>query len=156
MQFEFRPITKADVAMLFEWHQRPHVLEWWDGYTSLDALETDTFDWDVHPFIAYRDGQPFAYIQWYVTDEAGVVGIDQFIASADSIGRGLGTALVSQFVEFLFADPAIETVIVDPLPHNARAIRCYEKAAFRFVEMKDGAYLMRVDRTSWEVRMLER
>lgn len=147
MQFEFRPVSKADLAMLFEWHQRPHVREWWDSYTSLDALEADTFDWDVHPFIAYGDGQPFAYIQSYLTGEAGVMGIDQFIASAGSLGRGFGTALVTQFVEFLFADPAIAAVIVDPVPQNARAIRCYEKAGFRFVGMRDGANIMRIDRS---------
>jgi len=145
MLFDFRPLTRANLPLLFEWHQRNHVLEWWDAYTSIDALKADTLDGDARPFLAYANDQPIAYIQWYPYD-AGVVGIDQFIASADSIGRGVGTDLVSQFVELLFSDSTVRAVIVDPVLHNARAIRCYEKAGFRFVEKKGPAYVMRRER----------
>lgn len=147
MRFDFRPLTREDLPLLFEWHQQPHVLEWWDAYTSMDALGADTLQSDAHAFLAWIDGEPIAYIQWWPSlEERGVVGIDQFIASADSIGRGVGTHLVTQFVDFLFSDSTVRAVIVDPVPQNARAIRCYQKAGFRFVAMKDGAYLMRRER----------
>lgn len=146
MRFEFRPLMREDLPRLFEWHQRPHVLEWWDAYTSIDALRADTLESDAHAFLAYADDAPIAYIQWYPCDQAGVVGIDQFIASPDSIGRGVGTDLVTQFVDFLFSDSTVRAVVVDPVPHNARAIRCYEKAGFRFVDAKEGVYVMRRDR----------
>jgi len=146
MRFDFRPLTGADLPLLFEWHQRPHVLEWWNSYESIDVLKADALDSDAHAFLAYADGQPIAYIQWYPCEEKGVVGIDQFIADRDSIGRGVGTDLVSQFVEFLFFDSTVRAVIVDPASHNARAIRCYEKAGFRFVEMKESACVMRRER----------
>lgn len=145
-RFEFRPLTPDDLPLLFEWHERRHVLEWWDAYTSIDALKADTLDSDAHAFLAYANGEPLAYIQWYPCEETGVVGIDQFLASADSIGRGVGTDLITQFVDFLFSDSTVRAVIVDPVPHNARAIRCYEKAGFRFVAMQDGAYVMRRER----------
>lgn len=146
MRFDFRPLTRADLPLLFEWHQRSHVLEWWDAYASIDALKADTLESDAHAFLACIDDEPIAYIQWYACEENGIAGIDQFIADPASIGRGVGTDLVSQFVDFLFSDSAVRAVIVDPLPHNARAIRCYEKAGFRFVAMKDGAHVMRRDR----------
>jgi RimJ/RimL family protein N-acetyltransferase len=58
-------------------------------------------------------------------------GIDQFLADADQLGRGLGTAMVSAFVARLFEDPAVTRVQTDPAPDNRRAVRCYEKAGFR-------------------------
>jgi aminoglycoside 6'-N-acetyltransferase-1b/aminoglycoside 6'-N-acetyltransferase-2 len=38
---------------------------------------------------------------------------------------------VQALVARLFSDPAVTAVQTDPAPHNARAIRCYEKAGFR-------------------------
>jgi len=144
--FDFRPLRREDLPLLFERHQQPHVLVV-DACTSIDALKADTLDSDAHAFLAYANGKPLAYVQWWPSlEENGVVGIDQFIAAADSIGRGVGTDLVSQFVEFLFSDSTVRAVIVDPVSHNARAIRCYEKAGFRFVEMKGSAYVMRRER----------
>ena len=138
MRFDFRPLTREDLPLLFEWHERPHVLEWWNSYPSIDVLQADTLESDAHAFLAYADGRPLASIQWYPCEENG--------ADPDSIGRGVGTDLVTQFVDFLFSDSTVRAVIVDPTPQNARAIRCYEKAGFRFVAMKDGAYLMRRER----------
>jgi RimJ/RimL family protein N-acetyltransferase len=46
------------------------------------------------------------------------------------LGRGLGTAMVGEFVQFLWRDPAVTRIQADPAPTNARAIRCYEKAGF--------------------------
>ncbi|MDQ3271395.1 MAG: acetyltransferase, partial [Pseudomonadota bacterium] len=87
-------------------------------------------------------GQPFAYIQSYVAKDSGggwwadetdpgVRGIDQSIADAAHLGRGLGTAMVKAFVAKLFSDPQVTHIQTDPDPRNARAIRCYEKAGFR-------------------------
>ena len=53
-----------------------------------------------------------------------------FLADGDRLGKGLGTAMVSQFVDRLFRDPAVTEVRLDPHPENHRAIRCYEKAGF--------------------------
>jgi aminoglycoside 6'-N-acetyltransferase len=48
--------------------------------------------------------------------------------------RGLGPGLIRQFLrEVAFADPAVTVCVIDPHASNARAIRAYEKAGFRFV-----------------------
>jgi len=113
-------------------------------------------------YVVLGDGCPVGYIQSYVAlgsgdgwwpDERdpGVRGIDQFLASPEHLGRGLGSAMVRAFVERLFADPAVTRIQTDPSPHNRRAIRCYEKAGFhatREVDTPDGpALLMIRDRT---------
>ncbi len=59
-----------------------------------------------------------------------VRGIDQLLANASQLGKGLGTKLVRALVELLFNDPEVTKIQTDPSPSNLRAIRCYEKAGF--------------------------
>jgi aminoglycoside 6'-N-acetyltransferase-1b len=139
--------------MLYQWLSRPHVAEWWPPPKSVAEVEEE---WGplieegstTRPYIALRDGEPIGYIQSYVAmgsgdgwwaDETdpGVRGIDQFLAPADQLGQGVGTAMVRAFVAQLFSDPAVTQVQTDPAPDNRRAIRCYEKAGFRRVRVID-------------------
>ena len=145
----FRPLARADLTMLHEWMQRPHWREWWGEPGSL-AQVTAEYSAKIanparlQPYIALLNERPFAYIQSYVAmncgggwwedvTDPGVRGIDQTIADAADLGRGLGTQLVKAFVGMLFRDPAVTLVQTDPHPGNPRAIRCYEKAGFRRV-----------------------
>lgn len=145
----FRSLTDADLPLLYEWMQRPHVTEWWDAPASFDeccheysarSLELA----GVKAFIACLDDRPVGFIQSYVARDAGdgwwaditdpgVRGIDQFLAEADMLNRGMGTTMVRAFVETMFADPTVTRIQTDPAPGNVRAIRCFEKAGFRRV-----------------------
>ena len=146
-----RLMTEHDLPMLHAWLNRAHIVEWWGG--ERPTLEQVRHDYmpsvlarqRVTPYIATRDGEPFAYAQSYVAigagdgwwqDETdpGVRGIDQSIASPELLGIGLGTRLVRALVDLLFSDPAVTKIQTDPSPNNHRAIRCYEKAGFRQVK----------------------
>ena len=87
------------------------------------------------------NGEPIGYAQSYVAlgsgdgwweeeTDPGVRGIDQSLANASQLGKGLGTKLVRALVELLFNDPEVTKIQTDPSPSNLRAIRCYEKAGF--------------------------
>ena len=65
---------------------------------------------------------------WEEETDPGVRGIDQSLANASQLGKGLGTKLVRALVELLFNDPEVTKIQTDPSPSNLRAIRCYEKA----------------------------
>lgn len=72
------------------------------------------------------------------------------MADGDRLGRGVGTAMVSQFVTLLMEEPEVTEIRVDPRPENARAIRCYEKVGFRGagrITTPDGPALMMVLKT---------
>jgi RimJ/RimL family protein N-acetyltransferase len=165
-QVEFRRVTEDDVPMIHEWLHRPHVAEWWAPTPSLEEVRAEFVgdsrdDPPVRAYIASLSGEPIGFIQSYVASESGdgwwpdekdpgVVGTDQYLADADRLNQGLGTAMVRAFIEKLFGDPAVTRIQTDPDPTNARAIRCYEKAGFRRVcevDTPDGrALLMYCDR----------
>jgi len=168
----FRPIAPGDFGMLHEWLTRPHVAAWWQPTPTRAEVDPEFAELidpasTTRAYVALLAGGPLGYIQSYVAKESGdgwweseqdpgVRGIDQFLADAGRLGRGLGTAMVRAFVERLFADPAVTRIQVDPSPANARAIRCYEKAGFRAVgevDTPDGlALLMICDRPDMNTR----
>jgi RimJ/RimL family protein N-acetyltransferase len=142
----FEPLTGRDLPMVHAWLQRPHVAEWWREPTTLAELERDyvpgtTTGSSTRAYIAILDGEPVGFIQSYVAmgsgegwweqeTDPGTRGIDQFLANAEQLGRGIGSAMVRLFVERLFEDPAVTKVQADPSPENQRAIRCYRRAGF--------------------------
>jgi RimJ/RimL family protein N-acetyltransferase len=139
--------------MFRDWLSRPHVAEWWGKTPTLAELEHEYEPRmleasAVRPHIVLLDGVPIGYIQSYVAmgsgdgwwpdeQDPGVRGIDQFLANADQLGRGLGPAMIRAFISQLFADPAVTRIQTDPSPKNTRAIRAYEKAGFRAVREVD-------------------
>jgi len=153
--------------MLQEWLGRPHVAQWWQPTPTLKEVQEEFGPLTVpgardQAYIASADGRDIGYIQSYVVKDSGggwwpdeqdpgARGIDQFLANADQLGRGLGTELIRAFLERLFADVSVSRVQTDPAPDNLRAIRCYEKSGFRRVrevDTPDGcALLMACDRS---------
>lgn len=164
--FRFDPITDAHLPMLRAWLLRPHVAQWWGPAESLAELHDDyvrdaTLPNATRAYIAHHADRAIGFIQCYVAlgsgegwweheTDPGVRGIDQFLAEAGDLGRGLGRAMIAAFVARLLDDPAVTAVQTDPAPHNERAIRCYRAAGFRDVGVvltPDGeAMLMRVSR----------
>jgi aminoglycoside 6'-N-acetyltransferase Ib len=71
MRFDFQPVTECDLQLLFDWLNRPHIAEWWNGRTSLTEVRDKylprlSLDSSVHPYIARLNGIPVGFIQAYV------------------------------------------------------------------------------------------
>ena len=157
--YQFRPMSSRDLPMVQVWLAMPHVREWWGNADEQIALVSgDLADSGMDQYIVACDGRPFAYLQCYDLaawpDQAfgvqprGTRAIDQFIGEPDMIDRGHGSAFIRTFVEGVLAAGS-PRVLTDADPANARAIRAYEKAGFRWdrlVDTLDGrALLMRCD-----------
>lgn len=167
-QFRFQPLADEHLEMLAEWPTRPHVAEYWGTGDSADELRADYLAPDrddpaTEAFIVSLDDRSIGFIQVYIvagcsggwwTDETdpGARGVDQFLAHANDLNKGLGSAMVRAFLTRIFAEPTVTSVQTDPNPENPRAIRAYEKAGFvkdRVVNTPDGqALLMRCTRES--------
>ena len=109
--------------MLYEWLNRSHIVEWWGGEEARPTLADVQEQYlpsvlaqeSVTPYIAMLNGEPIRYASRTLLLEAGtdggkkkpiqVRGIDQSLANASQLGKGLGTKLVRALVELLFNDP---------------------------------------------------
>jgi RimJ/RimL family protein N-acetyltransferase len=146
MTFRFELLAERHLHLLTEWFARPHVAAWWGKPPSISDVRAEYLTpigepSAALPYIAFDDGVPVGYIQsyramgskegwWENESDPDVLGIDQFLADEDRLGKGLGTRMIAAFVEQLLADPKVTRIQVDPAPTNARAIRCYEKVGF--------------------------
>jgi aminoglycoside 6'-N-acetyltransferase-1b/aminoglycoside 6'-N-acetyltransferase-2 len=162
--FKFNPLVESNLPLMCDWLNSPHLQEWWrEGEITLDAVcekylsRINNKDTAI-PYLAILNGKPEGFIQYYSVTEGnpnwwpdepgpGVYGIDTFIGDYNKLSRGFGTAMVKDFISFLFNELNANEVLVDPRPDNFRAIRCYEKAGFKQVQPitnPDGPAIMMV------------
>ena len=160
-----RPATTEDVVVLEAWDTQPHVIA--------ASGRDDTFDWraEVGRAVPWReillaeaeDGRPVGVVviidpaeeeTHYWGDTApNLRAIDVWIGEEADLGRGYGTAMMTQAIGGCFADPAVTAILIDPLASNARAIRFYQRLGFRPVEPRrfgdDHCLVLRLDRGDW-------
>lgn len=145
----FHPVMAEDLPLLAEWLTAPHVREWWgDPDEELARIRHMVEGRDTtRPFIFSIGGVPTGYIQyWFVGHHqndtwikdhpwlaelpAETIGVDLSIANAGDLSKGIGSAVLTLFVDRLTA-AGHRSIIIDPDPKNTRAVRAYEKAGFR-------------------------
>jgi len=138
--YDFSPMTAADLPLVRRWLETPDVQRWWgDADEQVALLAGDLDDPSMVMWIVLHGRQPFAYIQDYdphawalhhLSDlPSGSRGIDQFIGEPDMMNRGHGSAFIRAHADRLFATGA-PVIGTDPDPSNASAIRACEKAGF--------------------------
>jgi hypothetical protein len=104
--FHFRALREDDLPVLYEWLLRPHLAAWWGPADSIGELRSDYLLSVDQPnatraSITQIDGEPIAFIRawvvigcgggwWESETDPGARGIDQFLAEADQLGKGLG------------------------------------------------------------------
>jgi aminoglycoside 6'-N-acetyltransferase len=136
----FRPIEDRDVPDLVRWRQDPEVVRFWDvAPEGLDEFREELFGRDSIPvwkFIIEWQGRGVGEIDYHHpyadTDYLWSAGIDIFIGEPAARDRGVGTEAVRTMLHYLFEVKGIHRATIDPEVGNARAIRSYEKAGFRF------------------------
>ena len=155
-QYQFRPMTAADLPLVRRWLTMPHVAEWWgDPDEQFGLVSEDMTHPAMDQYLVGVGDKPFGYLQCYRMTEwntgfgpqpDGTRGIDQMIGEPDMIERGHGSGFIRSFIEDMLA-AGTPRVVTDPDPANARAIRAYEKAGFvrdRAVDTPDGIALLMV------------
>lgn len=157
--FNFRLLTEADFALMFDWLNRPHVSEMWDGPITYEQVSEKYMkniqDPNVFCFIVEYKNKPIGYIQnynapkvgggWWPNEPEGTWGVDQFIGEEELIGKGLGSLFLQEFSDQMLTSPKVNRVITDPAPQNSKAIRSYEKAGFTklgIIKTPDGPSLL--------------
>jgi aminoglycoside 6'-N-acetyltransferase len=140
--------------LLGTWLAAPHVSEWWNHDPSLEAVERDfggAIDGDEagEDWIAELDGRPIGLLQYsrfgdypaYAIEMEpvypvgdGVASIDYLVGEPDLVGRGVGSAMISGFVAFVWAhDPTTTSIVVPVNSANEPSWRALLRAGFRLV-----------------------
>jgi aminoglycoside 6'-N-acetyltransferase len=144
-------MTAGDLPLMRQWLERPHMREWWGEPDTELSYIRDMIDGHdtTRPYIFCVDDQPVGYIQyWFVGHHqnatwiadhpwlaelpADAVGVDLSIGDPDKLAQGIGSGALRTFAEQL-VQQGHRTIVIDPDPSNARAVRAYEKAGFRAV-----------------------
>jgi aminoglycoside 6'-N-acetyltransferase len=138
-RYTFRSVSKSDLPLLRQWRRLPHVARWW-GSPTVEPEDEKLLDHNIAMWIVEIGGRPFAFVQDYNPHAwdlhpfshlpARSRGIDLYIGEADLIGKGHGSALVSQHVRSLF-DGGTVAIGADPHPANERARRAFAAAGFK-------------------------
>ena len=130
-----RPLTEQDVARIVELGADPEVARWWPGLTPEHVGEKARSEDEGVVVFAIVDGTEVAgMIQYHEEDDPDYrhAGMDLFLGLPFQ-DRGLGTDAVHTMARYLVGERGHHRLTIDPAAHNARAIRCYEKAGFRRV-----------------------
>ncbi|WP_439626208.1 GNAT family N-acetyltransferase [Shinella sp.] len=152
----FSPVGEKHYPLLLAWLNEPHVREWWGDPDEEIGFIRDMVEGrdTTRPFVITLDGEPVGYIQvwflghhqneewtkdnpWLLELAPEAVGVDLSIGHADKLSQGIGSAALTAFVAYL-RGLGHETIIIDPDPANARAVRAYAKAGFRPVPQLEG------------------
>jgi aminoglycoside 6'-N-acetyltransferase len=127
-----RPLRLDDVARLAELAAHPDVARWWPDLDAEELANKARGKPDEGFFAVLHNGELVGLAQYAEeTDpEYRHAGIDLFLGAPHQ-DRGLGTDTVRTIARHLVVDRGHHRLTIDPVAHNARAIRAYEKAGFR-------------------------
>ena len=146
----FRPLHSDDLPVLAAWLARPHVARWWRDDPDPAVVEStylpviDGRD-PTEAFVVLVDGTAVGYIQRYRADDyptwrAAVrvavldvpsIGLDYLIGEVDRTGRGIGTRMLSAFVEETWDRyPDADRIVVAVQQDNVASWRALASAGF--------------------------
>lgn len=161
MTFFFTPLQKSHFPLLLKWLESPHVKVWWDpnvqwtpqlikekygtyvqGYKIEKGVRKP-----IQAYIICLNDIPMGYVQLYnihnfAEDYPDVLeglpdslaALDFFVGEKEFLGKGLTSIILQQFLKE-YVDPSYEACFVDPDTANIIAIRAYEKAGFKIIQM---------------------
>lgn len=167
LEIKLREATLADLPLLEDWDNQPHVI---------DSDPNDDWNWQVEldrnpewreQLVAELDGRPIGFIQiidpameeshYWGEVPANLRAIDIWIGKAEDIGKGYGTVMMNVALEHCFKDDQVTAVLIDPLESNIKAHRFYERLGFKFVEKRkfgeDECLVYQLERKDWKAKL---
>jgi len=129
-----RPLGVEDAPRLAELAADPEVARWWPDLREPELVKKAKGTRDARAFAVLLDDEPIGLVQYHEERDSEYrhAGIDLFLGTP-YLGRGLGTDTVRTIARHLIDDRGHHRLTIDPVAHNARAIRSYEKVGFRRV-----------------------
>lgn len=151
-RFAFEPLAPRDLPRLEGWLQAPHVRCWFgDPAEWLGEIRANLGAGWIAYARADLDGRPAGFAQAYLVERAppgpwstqppGTRGIDFLLGDVRDLGRGLGSALVMQWLAWCEAQLGARRFVSDPDLDNEPSRRALRAAGF--VEDLDSGLFVR-------------
>ncbi|MFK4085989.1 GNAT family N-acetyltransferase [Kribbella sp. NPDC020789] len=131
-EFSLRPVDPAgDNELLYRWVTDPKSAYWLMQDASRDDVLKESLSIAAHPshhaFLGLRNGTPEFLVERYDPQaelgayydyQPGDVGMHFLTAPTTQPVHGFTRAVITAVMEFLFADPAVRRVVVEPDVRN--------------------------------------
>ncbi|WP_187274582.1 GNAT family N-acetyltransferase [Paenibacillus sp. N3.4] len=143
LTWSYRRISLADVPVMMDWYNNrelhetanakafhPYTIDELNKYWQKKINRTDAIYYAI-----ISNDRMIGRVSLKGMDSTGE-GIEYAIVIGDPslYSRGLGTEITKSMLENVFSDPHLRYVQLDVRQDNKRAIRCYEKSGFRFLD----------------------
>jgi aminoglycoside 6'-N-acetyltransferase len=81
--------------------------------------------------------------------------VDIWIGASADLGKGYGEEMMREALRLCFAEPAVTTVLIDPLASNTRAHKFYRRLGFvpvgrRLFNDEDDCLVHELTRDAWD------
>ncbi len=148
---QFKPLNDSDLSLIHSWLHQEWVKPWfiheavsWDDFLAFRAQIKNYFGTGKE-YLVCHDNYSFAYIRYYDAhlwvdglgdvDPEGTYGIDLYIGEEEYLGKGYGSAMLSQFIKKILEDQKergkpIKQIVVDVDVQNEHAFFLYSKLGF--------------------------
>ena len=147
-------MTKAMIKLRIAQKEDQKLLEYWDTKKHvIDCAPNDEIDWEEELnrnvdwqeiLIAELDARPIGVLvnidpqlessHYWGKVEANKRALDIWIGEESDLGKGYGTVMMELMFDRCFKIQKANSILIDPLSSNTKAIKFYKKLGFEFVE----------------------
>lgn len=146
MNLSLRPLDPAaDAPLLHRWVTHPKAAFWLMGEATVTEVEKEYARIAADPhhdaFLGLADGVPAFLVERYdpahrelagvYPAEEGDIGMHFLTAPAETPVHGFSRAVITAVMEWLFSDPAVRRVVVEPDARNTAVQALNEAVGFR-------------------------
>ena len=129
-------IEKDNILLLCKWSNERGVTfqEQWMGTEVSFPLTYEKIEKLENKFSIFNEEEFIGMIQ-EVKIEKDNIHIGRFVLNPLKTGSGLGTAVLKEFIDFIFKDENIQSISLTVFDFNKSAKRVYDKLGFEICEV---------------------
>lgn len=126
-----------EYKQLHKWCQNEFVYEWFEqrilSYDEIvNKYKNKLKEGKQELLIIKCDDKDIGLVQIYKYDE-DTYEYDLFIGEEEYLDKGIGTIIVNKVNNCIYDKYKVNSIILRPFKRNIRAIKCYEKCNFKYV-----------------------
>ena len=158
MEISFRSVTIEDCKLIRHWIKSNEFVRKWYYNNKIPKLQTlekkvnkKLTEKKISIKIVLYNNQPIGYIQSYAVDGNGawtnkvkvfenMVSIDYFIGNINFIHKGIGSKMITEYIEKEICKNSYKYVLISPDTTNLAKKRLMEKCGFTYIKTVNVPY----------------